>query len=67
MTVNKVEWSLSNGFSILLMKDGKNKNPSLFVREPGDNVYIGVGSIKNPELLKRALSFYGDERCRKNF
>lgn len=57
-----MEWSLSNGFNILLMKEERNKYPSLFVKQPEDNVYIRIGSIKNPGLLKKALSFYGENK-----
>ena len=56
-----MEWVLSNGFNICIMKYGKNKYPTLYVKKPKENEYIAVGSIKNPKLLKEALSFYGGE------
>lgn len=57
-----MEWDLSNGFSLCLMKLSGNKNPTLLVRKPESNEFIAVGSIKQPQLLKQALSFYGERR-----
>lgn len=57
-----MDWELSNGFSISLMKFGSNKYPTLYVKKPDDNVYVAVGSIRNPELLRNALSFYGENK-----
>lgn len=56
-----MEWELSNGFSLSLMKFGNNKYPTLYVKQPDNNVYVAIGSVRNPELLKRALSFYGEK------
>jgi hypothetical protein len=54
-----MEWELSNGYSLCLMKLKGNKYPTLLIRRPESNEFIAVGSIKTPELLKQALSFYG--------
>lgn len=56
-----MEWELSNGYNLSLMKFGSNKYPTLYVKQPNDNVYIAIGSVRNPELLKQALSFYGEK------
>ena len=56
-----MEWELSNGFSLCLLTLGGNKNPTLLIRRPESNEFIAIGSIKRPELLKQALSFYGDK------
>lgn len=56
-----MEWDLSNGFSLCLMTLSGNKNPTLLVRKPESNEFIAIGSIKKPQLLKQALSFYGEK------